>query len=706
MKRADHSMNGTERPSAPQTVSPDAFIRRMTDRWQTTLQNAVRPELQAVWSKLCSTLNNKIEKYGTVEGRKWSAFPGEMGVAKTEGLKLYCAMLTEDNNGTTDQPGVLIIVRLKSQAEDIQEDIDRLAGNRDVALAYHGGKYDATARIKVKREELQNYPVLIITHAAYENGLDALSNDTVEAKARWQHLHAWNGEARRLTVIDEALDLVREERATLKNLNGLRGVIPLALKLKHPEASAAIDDAYAIMEAIAAQKKTGKHQSRPVTLPEPLDFTPFWNDLKENKSWPDTIRFGDPTVPSSVIKAKSRFLRELKQTLSGLARLLRDWAWYTKARKEHLITTAWFLVPDEGINGAVCLDATAEVNIIYKLFPELFEIVQVPKARSYRNVRLIYTYGEHTGRDRVVEDAEAIVKEMVVNVQELYCGAAALRRGNVIPLQNLSVLFVTHQAVEPAVMAWTKNAGFGKVDVGHWNALDGRNDWSEYTTEVILSQPHRDPITPLNIFQVVAGPLGVDALNSSEPRKWQEWENITQAIETSYFVVENTQAMGRIRMRRTVDAHGNCHPVDVIIRLPKKHGPGLLAGLETALPGIQLIPWESYVRTERMGRNDGMKRLSALKPSFDEALVIYSRNLDAGWHLATKVREEVGCSPRRWAELAEQIKDNNTPLSKRLAALHVSYTVERQRSRQIAYLVKQSQNVNANATEPSIPSAS
>ena len=92
--------------------------------------------------------------------------------------------------------------------------------------------------------------------------------------------------------------------------------------------------------------------------------------------------------------------------------------------------------------------------------------------------------------------------------------------------------------------------------------------------------------------------------------------------------------MGRIRMRRTVDADGNCHPVDVIIRLPKKHGPGLLIGLETALPGIQLIPWESYVRTERMGRNDGMKKLAALKPSFDEALVIYSRNLDAGWHPA------------------------------------------------------------------------
>src|SRR2546426_12348980 len=97
--------NGSH-PTAPAVASTApvdvaAFVTRMTNRWQTTLQNTVRPELQQVWAKLCSTLNDKIEKYGTVAGRKWSAFPGEMGVAKTEGLKLYCSMLVGNNGDTS-----------------------------------------------------------------------------------------------------------------------------------------------------------------------------------------------------------------------------------------------------------------------------------------------------------------------------------------------------------------------------------------------------------------------------------------------------------------------------------------------------------------------------------------------------------------------------------------------------------------------------
>src|SRR3989442_15377419 len=92
-------------PATASTAPVDvaAFVTRMTNRWQTTLQNTVRPELQQVWAKLCSTLNDKIEKYGTVAGRKWSAFPGEMGVAKTEGLKLYCSMLVGNNGDTSSR---------------------------------------------------------------------------------------------------------------------------------------------------------------------------------------------------------------------------------------------------------------------------------------------------------------------------------------------------------------------------------------------------------------------------------------------------------------------------------------------------------------------------------------------------------------------------------------------------------------------------
>src|SRR4030095_8350873 len=106
--------------------------------------------------------------------------------------------------------------RRKDQANGLANDINKLA-NEEVARAYHG---DSPAT----PEELSASPVLIITHRAYEIGLDRISRGDPNATC-WSRFHSWEGGRRKLVVIDEALDVVEEAQVDLKELNILLAVL-------------------------------------------------------------------------------------------------------------------------------------------------------------------------------------------------------------------------------------------------------------------------------------------------------------------------------------------------------------------------------------------------------------------------------------------------------------------------------------------------
>jgi len=109
-------------------------------------------------------------------------------------------------------PGVLIVTRLKTDADQIAEKINELSGNKDEAVAYHSDTKD-----KLKITDLKNYPVLVITHRAYELALDLLGQDG-SIQQTWPFFYDWKNTNRRLVVIDEALDIVEHSQAALEGL--------------------------------------------------------------------------------------------------------------------------------------------------------------------------------------------------------------------------------------------------------------------------------------------------------------------------------------------------------------------------------------------------------------------------------------------------------------------------------------------------------
>src|SRR5262249_41075892 len=117
------------------------------------------------------------------------------------------------------------------------------------------------------------------------------------------------------------------------------------------------------------------------------------------------------------------------------------------------------------------------------------------------------------------------------------------------------VLFVTHKVAEAKVLALVTRAGFAEAHVAHWNALDGRNDWRDCDTVVILSHPYRDPAADVNALRAING---ADA----------DVENGTRAIREARVAAANAQALGRTQMRKMLSASGECPPVDVWMRAP------------------------------------------------------------------------------------------------------------------------------------------
>ena len=111
---------------------------------------------------------------------------------------------------------MLIVTRLKEDADNIRDTINALAG-REVAVVHHSGSYASP-------EQLHESDVVVITHQAFINakrdtkGLDWKS---------WDRLVSWRGGQRLLTIIDEALaNVVDESSATTENLAFVIGLIP------------------------------------------------------------------------------------------------------------------------------------------------------------------------------------------------------------------------------------------------------------------------------------------------------------------------------------------------------------------------------------------------------------------------------------------------------------------------------------------------
>jgi hypothetical protein len=617
------------------------FTSAMARHWEQDFGNVSSPALCAVWSQMADVFNAQIESHGTGQEDRWQVIQAPTGTGKTQGLAVYCSLLPE-----VEHPGVLVVTRLKVQADEIAATINKLTG-RDEALAYHGDN-------RVPVETFKQYPVLIITHRAYEIGLDAV-NRGQENVSNCSAYHAWSLEGRKLVIIDEALDIVEEARVDLDRVKMVRAVIPESIAERYPDqmsALAFVEDLLRQMAAVAKARNEKEYERvlwrGGMKLPAEADMTPLRRELR-NIRLDRTLLLKDPDQHKRMVASFDTILRDVQTTLD-------NWNWYAKKLSDHTINTARLIVPDS-IKGAVVLDATASSDVVYQLF-EKAEVMPLPaaKARTYRNATVHVSTGHAVGKGYLVKHAHEEASKLVENL-----------RASLSPYRKVFV--VTHQGVEPILVKYRHVSGFAAFDVGHYGALEGRNDWRDFDTVVLFGLPFRDRPWSANTYMALRGLQTTEWLNADGNRPFQTYEDVRRALEVGKLVVAVVQAVNRIRCRRVINAQGDCPDADVFLLLPPltRNGADILKGIQREMPGIQVKRWQyDRLKRARAGR----------KANVEEALLRYSNTMMPGKHSASEVRSLLGISPSHWARLVSQMKDSSSGLAISLTSLRIRYQVD------------------------------
>lgn len=604
-------------------IREDIFVQKMTDHWQ-ALGNCTSQGLQALWRLSCKTFNEQI-----INGDdRWRVLQPATGTGKSQGLALYSALMK-------DQPniGILIVVRLIDQADDIVKTINRLA-NQVIAKAHH-------TENKLSTDEMADTQVLVITHKAYELSLERHLYGSNERFTTFQTYSHCFERKRQLVVIDECLDIVRQYQVSLDDMNWLLGMVPPSLQYGNT-----FKEQFLLLtslrDTLLQLYNEGGNKSLMVrTLPENLHGDVDLNELREalvHLDW-DLVALGQESL-----RDRSRIADRIDKTLQAAEATLVQWRYYSKQGKIHTLNTANLIMPDE-IQGAVILDATASQNLLYKLLGDKAELKPVPTVRNYSNVTLHVAIVQGAGKGKMLKNVE---KRTAILMDDLI---------NRLP-GTAKAFICAHKDVEHHLQKY--DTPF-ELKTGHWGAIDGRNDFQHCDTFVGFGLPYRSKVNANNVYMAIKGPQDSDWLNSAQHRASEGSPDVLREILQGQLASDMIQAINRIRVRRVIDNEGNCDQANCYLVIGKdRHGQSLLDNIKKAMPGIRLKHW-NLTFSEPVAMS-----VRAHRSEYVRSLHIFLANRGPGKWSATFLKDALGIPTEKWKALIKQIKSEGSNLNSKL----------------------------------------
>lgn len=557
---------------------PVEFAMRMNQYWTSPRPDGLglcsSPVLMNLWRIMGETFQLATVEAASGVQSPWRILQPPTGTGKTQGACVYAAMqvcLNHGAEGTQLKPvGIIIVTRLKEDADTIRKTINTLAG-RDVAVVHHSDSY-------AKPEQLYASDVVVITHAAF---IKAKRDTKGRDWKAWDRLVSWRGGERHLTIIDEALaNVVDESHATTENLGFVISLIPPELRSAFPQQVGVLEQVHRVLVAFA---DPDDHAS-PMSMiwgeggaPVDADFAPFISAMA-------TLPYDQIVYARSNTKDRTQLAERVADTITTVQTCLEQFAYYSRSGDWHSINTASLAVPLDA-PGPVVMDATARANFLWDLFGERHRLIPVPShARDYSSVTLHVARGGGVGKNTMIEKLNERLPRIKKGLEE----AIGPER---------SVFLCVHKDVEAVITKKSKNGGdswieklpFKQCSIGHWGAVDGRNTWQDYDTAVILGLPYLPQTWATNMFCALQGAQDDEWLQSPE---WKQYKNVRQVMEQRQMSVSVIQAVNRIRCRKVVDADGRCPPADIFIVLPKDaFGDAVLDDIKTDMPGIKVTDW-------------------------------------------------------------------------------------------------------------------
>jgi hypothetical protein len=569
-------------------VPPQAFADQMNSHWTQKLGLCSSPALRTLWRIMGETYQSAIVETAQGAQSPWRIVQPPTGSGKTQGTCVYAAMqadLNRDTEGLRKPVGILIVTRRIEQAIELETAINDMAG-RVVAVAHHHKQ-------RASEEQLQSSDVLIITHQAYVNASQSLHGHRSGA---WKHLLSWRGGQRLLTIIDEALaNAIDENKVTTANLSLVLGYIPVELYSAYAEEVAVLRQLHEVLMSFVGTSDIEEDDTACMVWPDAgaprsVDMSPLREAMRQ-------LPYDRIVLSEDNPAERTKIAQRVDAVLQDAEAVLDQFAYYALQGKEHSINSSSMLIP-WGIPGPVVLDATARANFLWDLFEERHTLVVSPShARDYSNVTL------HVARTSGGLGKQSMTKHIgarwprVLEALEAKLGP------------DRSVFVCMHKATEHVALTYKTN--FKRFAVNHWGAIDGRNDWSDFDTAVILGLPYRGSIWANNTFFALQGAQDDAWLKSPQ---WKQHHNVRRLMEQRQLSVSIIQAINRVRCRRAIDAEGRSPTADIFVVLPKdKYGDGILDDIRADMPGLNVVDWDLEL--------DGPKVHKARKGSSHEALI-------------------------------------------------------------------------------------
>ncbi|MHC2625057.1 hypothetical protein ACVIW2_007089 [Bradyrhizobium huanghuaihaiense] len=568
----------------------------------------------------------------------WRILQPPTGTGKTQGTCVYAAMqadLNRETEGTRRPVGIIIVTRLKEDANNIAATVNTLAG-RSVAVVHHSDSY-ATP------EELHESDVVIITHQAFLNAKRKLKGQDGRP---WDRLVSWRGGQRLLTIIDEALaNVVDESSATTENLAFVISLIPPAVRVALPEQVTLLEQVHHVLLAYVDLDDLDGAMSliwEDGSAPACVDFAPLLSAMH-------ALPYDRIVYNRNSTWDRTRLAERVEETITAVQSCLDQFAYYSKSGEWHSINSAALAVP-LNTPGPVVLDATARANFLWDLFEERHVRPTVPgRARDYSSVKLHVARGTGLGKNAMIER----IKERLPRIRQAVEDAVSPER---------SVFMCVHKDVEELVVKkWAEKSNFKQFAVGHWGAVDGRNTWQDFDTAVILGLPYRPQTWATNMFCALQGAQDDKWLKSPE---WKHYNNVRREMEQRQMSVSVIQAINRICCRHVIDAEGHCPAADIFIVLPQDAvGDAILDDIKVDMPGINVRPWDFSLDTAKE------KRPRA--GSSHVRLIDYMTKHAAGTVSLSEIQHALQL--KNLKKLRETLNDKEHPTTQALIGLGVTY---------------------------------
>ncbi len=551
---------------------PNLVDKFSKEVWQGIFGNTASDEYLKLWAIIFSKLNecDILNRQSEYKHNKYFVIPAPTGSGKTQCFRFYAAELARQNQDA----GMVILSQFTSEIDETVKKINEMAG-KDVAIAYYRG---TKVKNQHNEEELDSYQIVVTTHQYVKLNYhhNAVDKDT------YKKVMSFNGYARSIVAVDEAIDLLD------------------TFEIKKDLVTRLETKAHTLSRKI--KSKELESELKLLTYIDNNFKTLFFNDYVKTQ-----VRYIDDKLPT--LKNISLELNKSIDVVKGLfgldsfikaiqSKQLDKIDLITPTQKTELINDArklthlfddslyWYnnqkyisSVLEKPTISTVLFDATANINKMYDTLDYVTVVQPLPEVKRYDNVVLNYVELDiGLGGDNIDKNLKSHFNNLIL----LY--------------RNIKPKYFDDQIVvftKKTLRAYCEELDIPS-DIDHFGNLVGVNHYKDNNHILIYGIPYKPNSLHYNNLYQSLGDAAFDV----------DVGGLISDLAHTNISSDIVQAINRGRCRKVVDGQApETHIYLTLAKRDKRLNQRILKDIKVSMLGINIKSWDIDTSNIK-GRNE------------------------------------------------------------------------------------------------------